>query len=82
MSEQADRVVAAVAGVAAERGRTPAQVAIRWVLDHAEISSVLIGPDLPEHVDDVLGAVGWSLSLEERAALDDASAVALPRRLA
>ena len=59
--------------IADGRGKTPAQVATAWVLDHPEITSAMIGPDGPEQVDESLGAVGWRLTEEERAILDAAS---------
>lgn len=72
--EEADEVIGAVVEVAAEIGKTPAQVAIAWVLDHSEVTSAIIGPDLPEHVEEVFGAVGWELPIEARARLDEVSA--------
>ena len=82
MSPHADQIVLKLIEVAAERGKTPAQVAMAWVLDHHEISSIIIGPDLPEHVDENIGAVGWKLTTEERAALDEVSKVERPRKFA
>ena len=51
---------------------TPAQLAVAWILDHDEVSTAIIGPDLPEHVDDVVGSGGWRISADTRAALDEA----------
>jgi 1-deoxyxylulose-5-phosphate synthase len=73
MTEQADRVVQKLIDIGHERGKTPAQVAIAWILDHPEVTAPILGPDLPEHVDENLGALGWKLVPEERAALDEAS---------
>ena len=72
--EQADGVIGALVEVAAELDRTPGQVAVAWVLDHPEVTSAIIGPDLPEHVEDAFGAVGWELPGEARQRLDEASA--------
>jgi aryl-alcohol dehydrogenase-like predicted oxidoreductase len=66
-------VVRAVQAAAVELGKTPAQVAIAWVLAHPEISCAIGGPDTVEQLDDVLGAVGWELPAELRQRLDDAS---------
>lgn len=74
MSPQADRVVEALLDIGQERGKTPAQVAIAWLLSRPAISTVIMGPDHPDQVDENLGAVGWSLSDEEQAKLDAASA--------
>lgn len=67
-------VVSTVHGVAADLGKTPAQVAIAWVLSHSEITCAISGADTIEQLDDVLGGVGWSLPTEIRQRLDEASA--------
>lgn len=77
MSPAADRVVEMLRRIGAGRGKTPAQVAIAWVLSHPEISAAIIGPDRPDQVEENLGGVGWQLTPEEREALDQASAWAI-----
>jgi len=77
MTPEADRVVAALIPMAAARGKTPAQVAIAWVLSQPGVSSAMIGPDSPAHVDENIGGVGWELSDEELETLDRASAWAI-----
>ena len=77
MSPDADRVVETLIRIGTERGKTPVQVAIAWVLSHPEISAAMIGPDSPEQVEENLGGVGWELSDDERGALDEASVWAL-----
>lgn len=39
------------------RGQTLAQMAIAWVLRHAEVTSALIGASRPSHIDDAVGAL-------------------------
>ena len=73
MTEQTDAVVQRLIEIAARRGKTPAQVAIAWILDHEEVTAPITGPDLPVHVDEVFGALGWQLEPEERAVLDQVS---------
>jgi 1-deoxyxylulose-5-phosphate synthase len=80
MTEQADRIVLKLMQIGAERGKTPAQVAMAWILDHEEISAIIIGPDQPEHVDENFGAVGWKLTAEERAELDEVSQLERTRK--
>jgi aryl-alcohol dehydrogenase-like predicted oxidoreductase len=48
--------------VAAETGRTAAQVAINWLLMSPAVSAPIIGVRTMEQLHDDLGAVGWSLS--------------------
>lgn len=77
MTPTVDEVIATVLRIAAARGRTPAQVAIAWLLTRPGVTAAMIGPDAPEEVDENLGGVGWELSGEEIAALDEASAWAI-----
>ena len=72
------RVVDALEAVAAETGKTVPQVAINWLLRRPTVSSVIIGARNEEQLRDNLGAVGWSLTLEQVAALDAASDVLPP----
>ncbi|MEE3215477.1 MAG: aldo/keto reductase, partial [Pseudomonadota bacterium] len=73
MTEKRDRIVATLIDIAAKRGKTPGAVALAWILDHDEVTAPIIGPDQPEHVDDVFGGMGWQLPAEDRASLDEAS---------
>ena len=52
--------------------KTPAQVAINWVIAHGAIP--IPGAKNARQAEENLGAVGWSLTADEVAALDDASA--------
>ncbi len=38
------------------------------------LSAPILGPELPEHVDELVGAVGWTLPPEAKASLDSVSA--------
>ncbi|MGM3932422.1 aldo/keto reductase, partial [Salmonella sp. NW378] len=44
MTEQADQIVQKLIDIANSRGKTPAQVAMAWILDHAEITAIITGP--------------------------------------
>ena len=70
----AEPVIAALVDVARELGKTPAQVAIAWLLANPALSAPILGPDLPAHVDEAAGAVGWRLPPEQKARLDEVSA--------
>jgi aryl-alcohol dehydrogenase-like predicted oxidoreductase len=72
LTEQADQVIQTLVDLAKERGATPAQLAIAWLLDHPEITAPIVGADRPEYVDDVLGALTLTLTAEERVVLDAA----------
>ena len=72
------RVVDALDAVAAETGRTVPQIAINWLLRRPTVSSVIIGARNEEQLRQNLGAVGWSLTPEQVAALGAASDVLPP----
>ena len=72
--EAAQKVMATVIERAGELGKTPAQVAIAWVLSHPEITLAITGSDTVEHLDDNLGGVGWTLDESVRQELDAISA--------
>jgi aryl-alcohol dehydrogenase-like predicted oxidoreductase len=68
------RVVDAIDKVTAETGKTVPQVALNWLLQRPSVSTVIVGARNEEQLRQNLGAVGWSLSQEQIAALDAASA--------
>ncbi|MBN13997.1 MAG: aldo/keto reductase [Pelagibacterium sp.] len=71
-------VVEALDAVAEESGKTVAQVALNWLLQRPTVSSVIVGARNEEQLRQNLGAVGWNLTAEQVARLDDASAVTAP----
>jgi len=76
--EKVFQVVDALDVVAAETGRTVAQVAINWVLGRPSVASVIIGARDEGQLRENLGAVGWSLTPAQVARLDAASAIPKP----
>jgi 1-deoxyxylulose-5-phosphate synthase len=74
MSPEADRVVEELVTIGKQHGKSPAQVAVAWVLSRPGISAAMIGPDAPAQVDENLGGWGWQLSQSEALALDRVSA--------
>ena len=73
MTERVDRVVQTLIDLAEERGATPAQMAIAWLLAHPEVTAPIAGADWPEYVDDVFGALEINLTREECQTLDEVS---------
>ncbi len=67
-------VVSTVLDLAKELGKTPAQLAIAWVLSHPEVTAAITGGDTIAHLDDSLGSVGWKLDDSVREKLDTVSA--------
>jgi aryl-alcohol dehydrogenase-like predicted oxidoreductase len=54
-------------------GRSPAEVAIRWVLDNPLVSVAIVGAKSPTQLDRNIGALEWCLHAEDREALSQAS---------
>lgn len=71
-------VVDELEGVAAETGKSVAQVALAWLLGKPGVTAPIIGARNMAQLDDNLGAAGWALSDEQTRRLDAVSDVALP----
>lgn len=71
-------VVDALDAIAQETGKTVPQVALNWLLRRPTVSSVIIGARNEEQLRQNLGAIGWSLTSEQVAKLDEASKVTAP----
>ncbi len=72
-NEHTWQVIDQLVAVASEIGRTPAQVAIRWLLQRSGVTAPIIGARTHAHLEDALGALGWSLTPEHVSRLDAAS---------
>lgn len=73
----ADQTLAVLIEVARELGRSPAQVALRWVIERPGVTSALVGARRLEHLKDNLGAVGWDCPSEALDRLTEVSAPAV-----
>jgi aryl-alcohol dehydrogenase-like predicted oxidoreductase len=72
------KVVDALDAVAKETGKSVPQIALNWLLTRPSVSNVIIGARNEEQLRANLGAVGWTLSPEQIAKLDAASATPPP----
>jgi aryl-alcohol dehydrogenase-like predicted oxidoreductase len=68
-------VVDALDAVAAETGKTVAQVALNWLVQRPTVATLVIGARNEAQLRDNLGAVGWNLTTDQVRKLDAASAV-------
>jgi aryl-alcohol dehydrogenase-like predicted oxidoreductase len=59
--------------VAAESGKSIAQVALNWLLQRPTVVNIIIGARNEEQLQQNLGAVGWNLTSEQIRKLDAAS---------
>lgn len=68
-------ILEVVKEVAAETGKTPAQVALNWLLQKEGITSPIIGCRTLEQFEENMGSVGWKMSAEQWQRLDEVSAL-------
>ncbi len=68
------RVVDAIDAIAKDTGKSVPQIALNWLLQRPTVSGVIIGARTEEQLRQNLGALGWSLTREQIAQLDAASA--------
>ncbi len=73
MSGATGQVIATLKRLAGELGKTPAQLAVAWVLSHPEVTVAISGSDTIAQLDDTLGGVGWELDAAIREELDRVS---------
>ena len=69
----ADATLALLLERAPETARTPAQVALRWVLERPGITSAIVGARDVQQLSQNLGAAGWRLDPALREALTEVS---------
>jgi myo-inositol catabolism protein IolS len=65
------RAVGELKGIAARYGKSLPQLALRWAVSHPAVSTALVGCRNVAEVDDNAGAIGWSISAGDLAAIDD-----------
>jgi aryl-alcohol dehydrogenase-like predicted oxidoreductase len=73
LSEQHWQILDVLRTIAAELGRTPAQVALNWIISRPAVLGTLIGATTVEQLDANLDALGIELSAHQQAMLDQAS---------
>jgi aryl-alcohol dehydrogenase-like predicted oxidoreductase len=71
--ERLFNVIDAMDKIAAENGKSITQIALNWLLQRPTVSSVIVGARNEEQLRQNLGAIGWSLTPEQIAALDKAT---------
>ena len=71
-------VLDALFAVAEQSSKTPAQVAINWLLQRPGVTAPIIGARTVDQLESNLAARGWSLTSEQMSRLDQASELSLP----
>ncbi len=77
-TEQTWRILETLVEVATEREKTPAQVALNWLLQQPGVTAPIFGARTLEQLEQNLGSVGWTLDADEVARLSSVSQIALP----
>ncbi|MET0426525.1 MAG: aldo/keto reductase [Actinoplanes sp.] len=77
VNERSLAIVDVVKEVAAEQGRTPAQIGLAWTLRNQAVTSPILGARTLEQLTDNLGALDVELSADQTERLDRASAIEL-----
>lgn len=77
-NERTWAVIDELVAAASELGRTPAQVALNWVMHRPGVTAPILGARTLAHLEDNLGAVGWALDAAQMERLTTASAVEAP----
>lgn len=72
------RIVDVLEAIARETGASVPQVALNWLMHRPTVASVIVGARNERQLRDNLGAVGITLSVDQRARLDTASATTPP----
>ncbi|GAB4353165.1 MAG: aldo/keto reductase [Oricola sp.] len=72
------RVLAALAAVARETGRSEVQVALNWLLQRPTVASLVIGASSEAQLRANIEATGWALDAGHVRRLDEASATPAP----
>jgi len=76
--ERVYRIVDVLSDIAAQRGVSPSQVALNWVLNKPAVDTVVIGARNADQLRDNLAAGTWRLTADEVAQLDEVSALPEP----
>jgi aryl-alcohol dehydrogenase-like predicted oxidoreductase len=77
-SELTWRVVDALLEVSREIGKSPAQIALNWILRQSQRIMPILGARTLEQFEENIGATGWSLSQDALHRLNEASRIPLP----
>jgi aryl-alcohol dehydrogenase-like predicted oxidoreductase len=77
-TEKTWQVLDAVLAIAKETGHSPAQVALRWLLQRPGITGPIVGARTVEQLEDNLGSMGWKLTTDQMDRLTDVSEAPLP----
>ena len=73
------RVLDSFLGIADKLGRTPAQVALNWLMGRTGVTCPILGAETLDQLRDGIGAATWKMDPDVRARLDQVSEQPPPR---
>lgn len=62
-----------VKNIASKYGKTPAQIALNWLISYSDVIVPIPGARNPQQVEENAGSTGWRLAYEDWRTLDEAS---------
>jgi len=68
-----EELINIIKSIASKYNKTPAQVALNWLIKYSPVITPIPGAKNPQQVEENAGAVGWELSYEDWRTLDEAS---------
>ena len=77
-SELTWRVTETLVEIGKDRGKTPAQVALNWLLHQAGVTTAILGARTLDQLKENLGSIGWALSDQEMEKIQASSEIPLP----
>lgn len=77
-NERTWRIIDALIEMGEARDKSPAQVALNWLLQQPGVTAPIFDARTLKQVEDNLGSVGWTLTTEEIVQLNTASDAPLP----
>ena len=77
-NERTWSIIDTVRSISAETGKSPAQIALNWLLQMPGVTAPIIGARNLKHLKDNLGSTDWSLTAGQMTKLKDVSRQPLP----
>lgn len=77
-NERTWKIIDTLIEIGKECGKTPAQVALNWLLQQPGVTAPIFGARTLEQLEENLGSTGWALSPEQIARLNAVSEIPLP----
>ena len=71
LNERKITIAETLVDVANQVGKSPAQVALHWLLTRGGVTSIILGARKPEQLEDNLGCLGFTLSDDQLETLDE-----------